>query len=574
MKEKSHNFNFYRSFLLKVQSDDDIELTVFRCFETEEQKTKGQFKLFEINMNYLSIIGKDLLEDDQRVCLKLGIKSFLSRWDIYLYGKVVRSFQDVEGTNYGINLESNLELTYFLKEFINRFSSNRLKESLISSSLSEKNYSIHEGIEIISTLGDFYQLIAQNLESLDLQKCLSEVSKISEASEANLWLINTATDRLENIYTSRGEKYKDRDYREGKLGQTFCHQDIINTFDHKNSYLTFPFKNSYNKTIGVIELKREDSEKRFSYSDERNIRLLSVLFGSAFHHYDPLSGSSELEDFNLHLIEKRPYLGQSLNSQKINHMIRKIAHSNTPLMIIGEKGTGKTVFAKICLKKSPLYHYQTDQLDFSSVAPSEIDKVDWSEPGSIILESLEKLPKFYQRTLYERIVFGRKRVFTLCSHDLAPMTLSNDFYQPLYQHLSQAYFILQPLRQRKDELIGLASQILKNECLRRADKITRTFSPQTLQEIEEYDWPENYTEMEKLVRKALFKSPQSEMISLEIPQKNSSTTLVEQIIAFSDHTLDKKTLVRMLKETVQEHFAKDIVSSKGDQKDRPSKIAI
>jgi DNA-binding NtrC family response regulator len=324
----------------------------------------------------------------------------------------------------------------------------------------------------------------------------------------------------------------------------------------------------------VIELKRENNEKRFSYTDERKIRLLSVLFGSAFHDYDPLSGSSELEDFNLHLIEKRPFMGQSLNSQKINHMIRKIAHSSTPLMIIGEKGTGKTVFAKICLKKSPLHHSQTDQLDFASVAPNEIDKVDWSEPGSVILESLDKLPKIYQRHLYERIVFGRKRIFTLCTNDLAPMTLSNQFYQPLYQYLSQAYFILQPLRQRKDELIGLASQILKNECLRRADKVTRTFSPQTLQDIEEYDWPENFTEMEKLVRKALFKSPNSEMISLEIPKNTLSNALSEQMISYSDHTLDKKTLLKMLKEIVEEHFSEESESSKEDKKTLPSKIAI
>jgi transcriptional regulator with GAF, ATPase, and Fis domain len=555
MSSSNHIFNIYRSYLLKTHAEDRLSIEVYRKCGPSEVKLSGPFGVYALNMNYLSLTGPAQLELEEELEFKLSIKSFLNRWEIFLKGKVVRSFQLENSMNFGVLLEPNLELKYFLKEFVNGFSSSRLKDSLIHSSLSEKKYSLHDGIEIYATLAEFYRQIVQNKTELDLQKSLTEFCKIIETQEANVYIINTNTQKLENKISTRGEKYKNCDYRNSLLGECFTTHETINFKGVQNglpvSYLIAPFSNKLQHTIGVIELKNKEGEERFSHKDERSLKLLSSLLSALYAEYNPVSGSTKLEEFNHALKAQRYYLGHTRKANQIDNILKKMSLSEHNLLLHGERGTGKVTLIKKIISRSLWSELPSDRFDFEKDDAKVLNAIDWNEPGSLVLENIQCLSRRDQKLLTEKISFGKRRVFTLSHNDLDQLARENRLYQPLYTSLSKLTFSIPPLRQRKSELIAIATQILNQECERRNDQLERTFSPDALKMIEDYSWPGNLTELEKAVRKALLMQPDSAMIDLSLSEKYTPTiTLAQKLIELIDHSFDVSIQKKILSETI------------------------
>lgn len=556
MGPANNAFNLYRSYLLKTHEEDRIAIEVYRKCKKSGIPTKSSFKLHAINMNYLSLTGNDHFDIDEELSVKLSIKSFLNRWEIYVDGRVIRSFHLEEGINYGVMLQPNIELKYFLKEFVSGFSSSRLKDSLIHSSLSEKKYSMHDGIEIYATLVDFYQQLLNSKSTLDLQKCLQEFCKVIDAEEANIYLINTSTQKLENIVSTRGEKYKHCDYRYSLLGESFTTQESINykgpMGQEHSSFLITPFHNQMHHVIGVIELKNKLDHERFSHREDRGVKLLSAIIGNLYHDYNPISGNTKIEEFNNTLKLQRYYNGLSQDSLKIDRVLKKMAMSGHHLLFQGEKGLGKISTINKIIKKGILADHPIDRLDFSALPAQELNKVEWNEFGSLIFQNIHLLGHREQKLLYEKINFGKRRVFTVSHIDLETLANQNKIYQPLFKLLSKMCFSFPPLRHRKNELISLAIQVLHQECERRNDPIERTLSPQSLLQIEAYTWPGNLAEMEKVIRKALLIQPNESMLSLDIPKVEAKQTLTQELSSLRDNSYDSTLHYTILTELLGE----------------------
>lgn len=492
-----------------------------RDFDGQEMRIPGEFKLYAINMNYLSVTGSSEIQLGEALNIKLSIKGFLSQWEIFLEGKVIRAFETENGINYGIHIKATTELRYFLKEYVSSFSTARLRDSLVLSSLSEKRHSIHDGVEIYSTLQEFYESFLANKEELDQQSALTELIKVMGVEEGNIYLINTATQKLDNIVSTRGEKRPNCDFRDSFLGKAYATYETVNfrgTIDNQAvSYLIMPFVNSHQKTIGVVELRNKSHQQSFDYRDERALRLITYLLSMLYYDYDPTSGNTEIDEFNQYLPQYHLYPGTTASSQKINKLMKKMALSPHHILLQGERGTGKMTTAKRMIKKSIQGHLSQEIVDFDKDLPQDLNRVEWDQPGSLILLNIPRLDRRSQKILFEKIRYGKKRIFTISHEDLDELAQKNLLYQPLFELISTVRFNIPPLRHRKSELIAVAQQVLQQECHRRGDPIERALSPNTLTAIESYSWPGNMTELEKLTRKALLTQPHAPMITLDIP---------------------------------------------------------
>lgn len=568
MSFSHQNFNLYRSFLLKTHPEDKIDLQItLRDFETPI-KLKGPFKVYAINMNYISFDGDAGIQDNAKIDLRLKIKGFLSHWEIDLEGEVIRHFHHDGIVNYGVKLNPTTELKYFLKEFVNSFSSVRLRDSLVLSSLSEKSYSLHDGIEIFSTLNDFYLDILKNRKTLDLKKSLEEFRKIVSAQELNVYLINTSTQKLENTISTRAEKYKHCHYQESFLGQVFSNSEPLNfkgIIDKENvSYLLYPIIRSQ-KTIGVVELKNKVDHERFEYREERALRLLSFMLSNYYHDFEPCSGNTPIDAFNPYLSVKPLILGTNQESIEMDRMMKKACLSETPILLQGEKGMGKIELSKRMIKRSHKGHEPIETLNFATQMAQEINHVDWFLSGSLILLNIENLDRRSQKILFEKLRFGKKRAFTISHVDFQELAIQNKIYQPLASYLSQLTFTLTPLRQRKDEIISLASFILKLECERRGDPIERSFSPESLELIQDHHWPLNFEELEKVIKKALLTQSESAVLELDIKLASHHTSLTQikdkvelayqDILLHCDQSFSKSTHVKLVEEITQVHIS-------------------
>jgi hypothetical protein len=199
--------------------------------------------------------------------------------------------------------------------------------------------------------------------------------------------------------------------------------------------------------------------------------------------------------------------------------ILKFASSGLPVFLLGEEGTGKGEVAKALhflgpWKSSPFLHFSCRGL----VSQKFVEKLSlWGkdrDPAenvslTLYLEDAEYLDEDLQALLLdlltdqkvhwpglEEISFDAQ-VISSSSSSLAEAVSARKFREDLFHTLETLSIHLPPLRDRKEDIPRLAQEILQERDPE--GKGAKTFSPEALQALEEYDWPGNLPELESLV---------------------------------------------------------------------------
>jgi hypothetical protein len=199
--------------------------------------------------------------------------------------------------------------------------------------------------------------------------------------------------------------------------------------------------------------------------------------------------------------------------------ILKFASSGLPVFLLGEEGTGKGEVAKALhflgpWKSSPFLHFSCRGL----VSQKFVEKLSlWGkdrDPAenvslTLYLEDAEYLDEDLQALLLdlltdqkvhwpglEEISFDAQ-VISSSSSSLAEAVSARKFREDLFHTLETLSIHLPPLRDRKEDIPRLAQEILQERDPE--GKGAKTFSPEALQALQEYDWPGNLPELESLV---------------------------------------------------------------------------
>lgn len=549
MESTLKTFNFYRSYRLKIMPEDDLDVRLHIIIgEDREICPRGKSEVVDINYNYLSICSEADLKKGDRLSIKLSLKRFLSKWDIYLKGQVVRSFCERKGYVYGIELEDNLELKYFLKEFVSRFSQNRLRKQVLESSIFEKRFNPRQGVEIYSMLIQFVDLFFRSKDKLNITQSLREAARVLQCEEANIYLIRPDTDKLENVVTTSGTLKKERDFREGIIGSVFTNEVTSNllTKDGQGAPLAVvatPITNKNYHCIGVLEMRNSLQTQRFKDYHEKIIKMLGHIFSAFYNDYTPVSGSCVISNFNPKKREKLAILGRDQVSLDLQKQLKKLKHSSLHLSISGESGTGKSYLARLIHEEGSMRPYPLTVLNFEKDTFFELATLNWNSPGSVILENIHLLKKIHHNHLAQRLQHGLKRVICTSDQSLDALYAQHKISSSLYQLVTQHHVHLPPLRSRHDEIFNIARQLLLLECERRASAEIPEFSPESLHLLEQYDWPKNLQELSLVIKKALMSGDQK-IIELKVdakgPEKND---LISQMLTQVDSSHSAQTIM-------------------------------
>ena len=85
----------------------------------------------------------------------------------------------------------------------------------------------------------------------------------------------------------------------------------------------------------------------------------------------------------------------------------------------------------------------------------------------------------------------------------------------MYYLISQVQVYLPPLRNRKNDLLDIANEILKDE-LKKRELPMKEYSNKSIENIIEYNWPNNIKEMRTEIRKAILRSYNAEEIHMHL----------------------------------------------------------
>ncbi len=232
-------------------------------------------------------------------------------------------------------------------------------------------------------------------------------------------------------------------------------------------------------------------------------------------------------------LEPQP-VASAASSQRLLELARRVATSDCTVLIVGESGTGKEVLARFIHRFSArntgpfvavncaaipenmleaiLFGYERGA--FTGAHSAHPGKFEQAQGGTLLLDEITEMPLSLQakllRVLQEREVErlgGRGaialelRVLATTNRRLREDVAAGRFREDLYYRLNVFPLGLLPLRQRRDDILPLAMQLLGLR--QRQGEPIPALSAEAAQLLLTYAWPGNVRELDNLLQRAL-----------------------------------------------------------------------
>lgn len=227
--------------------------------------------------------------------------------------------------------------------------------------------------------------------------------------------------------------------------------------------------------------------------------------------------------------------------------INKVAPTNTTVLIEGESGTGKELVARALHAKSDRREHGMISLNCAAIPDSLIESelfghekgaftgaivsrkglVEAADDSTLFLDEIGELPLEAQARLLRVLQQGEVRrigsvetkhidirLVAATHRNLKKLTTSGEFREDLYYRLNVVKLILPPLRDRQEDLILLAQDILRRTCTKQR-KPPLVFTSAAIEAISRYRWPGNVRELENAVERAVILC-EGKMISIKL----------------------------------------------------------
>ena len=209
--------------------------------------------------------------------------------------------------------------------------------------------------------------------------------------------------------------------------------------------------------------------------------------------------------------------GTSPSMLTLEAVVSEIAHTNIPVLLVGECGTGKQMFAHRIHQLSgrgPLMKISCAGMRAESFASETgLDANQGSEygreAGTAFFDEISELDAACQRNLLYALPDGETkpqrgtlmaRLISTTSRNLDEEMKAGRFRRELYYRINGVCLRLPALRERKEDIPLLGEYFLAKHC-NELGRVHSRLSARTLETFMDYSWPGNIRELENVVKK-------------------------------------------------------------------------
>lgn len=237
-------------------------------------------------------------------------------------------------------------------------------------------------------------------------------------------------------------------------------------------------------------------------------------------------------------LDDNEIVGQSEALLRLLEEVKLVASSDLPVLLLGETGVGKELFARFLHRHStrqgkPLVHVNCAALP-ESLAESELfghrrgafsgavtdrpGRFEAAEGGTLFLDEVGELPLSVQAKLLRTLQNGEiqrlgadeprrvnVRVVAATNRSLRDLVRDGSFRADLYHRLSVYPVPIPPLRERGDDVLLLAGRFLELNRARLGLRSLR-LSSNAQSALRHYHWPGNIRELEHVISRAALKA--------------------------------------------------------------------
>ncbi len=305
-------------------------------------------------------------------------------------------------------------------------------------------------------------------------------------------------------------------------------------FENVKDFLTKPFEIedliSVIKRVEKVKEKKEAYEKRYITKDRR--------VG------EPDTRKIRIERRKQGSDRRKKFYGSSEKLEKIKNTLQKAAKTDASIMLLGESGVGKELFAKYVHEESPRYAgpfiainmaaipenlleselFGYEKGAFTDATAQKIGHFECAHKGTLFLDEIGEMPPALQakllRVIQEREIVrvgGTKptridvRIVSATNANIMEKIRDKEFREDLYYRLNTIPVKIAPLRERKEEILDIATEYLYRTC-RQYDLPYKHFSDEAKEVLLEYDWPGNVRELRSVVERSVILSDTDEIM--------------------------------------------------------------
>src|SRR5271157_597790 len=290
------------------------------------------------------------------------------------------------------------------------------------------------------------------------------------------------------------------------------------------------------RVLGVIYLDSKTPTVQF---DRNHLKILQAVAHIAalalenLNHWDKLKQENQILKAEISL--KHDMVGSGPRIREVFEFIRRVAPTDSTVLIEGESGTGKELVARAIhqnskrgeqpfvaincaaitesLLESELFGHERGA--FTGAVSQKKGTIEVAEGGTLFLDEISelapglqaKLLRVLQEREFERVGGTRAiplniRLVAATNKTLSRAVEAGEFRKDLFYRLNVVSVTMPALRERREDIAELAVHFIEKasrKCKVRAGAI----SPEAMGCLKNYDWPGNVRELENAIERAL-----------------------------------------------------------------------
>src|SRR6202030_3461097 len=217
-------------------------------------------------------------------------------------------------------------------------------------------------------------------------------------------------------------------------------------------------------------------------------------------------------------------VGEHKSMQDATHQVQRVAATDSTVLLLGQSGTGKELFARAIHHLSPRRQQAFVALNcaaipeglvenelfghergaYTGAGSRKVGKMELANRGTIFLDEIAELPLATQakllRVLEERS-FERVGGTQLVDKDLREAVVAKTFREDLYFRIAAVPITIPPLAERGDDVLTLAEHFL-DRFRREFRKPNLKFATSASSALRGYAWPGNVRELQNTIERA------------------------------------------------------------------------
>ncbi|OHE71141.1 MAG: Fis family transcriptional regulator [Treponema sp. RIFOXYC1_FULL_61_9] len=391
-----------------------------------------------------------------------------------------------------------------------------------------------------------------------LTRILESATRLSEGEASSLLLVDKVAKKLyfEIALGSKGpdvQKFS-LNIGEGIAGWVAQHNTslIVNDVESDRRFFSdiskqigFPTRTMLavpmrmkDECIGVIELINKKDGKYFTDDDLQWVEIFANQAALAFQNARSFQRVRE----EIHLLQDQIQIDRGYHTliaksplvlEKLE-IIARVAKTDSSVLLLGESGVGKELFAeqlhlKSARKNAPFIRVNCAALPeglleselfghvkgaFTDAVQNRKGRFELADGGTIFLDEIGDLPlklqakllRVIQQRTFEKVGSSESisvdvRILAATNRDIEKLVEQGDFRTDLYYRLNVLPIFIPPLRERTEDIPELAEFFLKKSC-REMKKQIDGFSGDAMETILSYSSPGNVRELENAVERA------------------------------------------------------------------------